>query len=177
MWKSVKGYEGLYEVSDTGQVKRISRTCSDGRVLKERTLKGGKYPNGYLFVCFRKEGENKNHLIHRLVAQTFIPNPDNLPEVNHINGIKTDNRVENLEWCDRKYNLQHAIDIGLVENRCKIRRKVIVTFEGNKQIIFPSMKNCAKFFGYKQGWLHNKIRKFGCTFEFRGYLIEVQERM
>lgn len=64
----------------------------------------------------------------------------------------------------------------LVENQCKIRRKVTVTFEGNKQIVFPSTKDCAAFFGFKKGWLQNRIRKNGCVFNYKNYLIEVEER-
>ena len=177
MWKPIKGYEGMYEVSDDGRVKRIASLASDGKKLPERILKGGNFSNEYKFVCLRKDGKNRNCLVHRLVAEAFIPNPLNLPKVNHKDGCKLNNTVDNLEWCTQAYNLRHAVEIGLVENQCKIRRKVTMTFEGNKQIVFPSMKDCAAFFGYKKGWLQNKIRKHGCTFRFKDYLIEVQERV
>ena len=97
IWCPIKGYEGLYEVSDKGMVKSIGYG-------KERILSPGKLQNGYLRVNLCKNGEKKNLLVHRLVAQAFIPNPDNLPQVNHRDEDKTNNSVQNLEWCDRKYN-------------------------------------------------------------------------
>lgn len=172
----IKGYEGLYIVNNYGEVYSCERITSDGKHLQRRKLNGGHFSNGYGFVCLRKDGVNKNYSIHRLVAEAFIPNPLNLSDVNHKDGNKLNNHVSNLEWCTRSENLKHAVDIGLVENQCKIRRKVTVTFEGNKQIVFQSMKDCAAFFGFKKGWLQNRIRKYGCTFNFQDYLIEVHER-
>ena len=97
IWCPIKGYEGLYEVSDQGRV----RSLKSG---KERILKPGSDKYGYLMVCLCKNGEKKNLLVHRLVAQAFIPNPDNLPQVNHKDENKTNNYVHNLEWCSSKYN-------------------------------------------------------------------------
>jgi hypothetical protein len=176
MFKSVKGYEGLYEVNEIGEVYSCERTTSNGKHLRRKRLKGGSFSNDYKFVCLRKDGVNKNHSVHRLVAETFIPNPLNLSDVNHKDGNKLNNHVSNLEWCSRSENLAHAVRIGLVENQCKIRRKVILTFEGNKQILFSTMKDCAEFFGFKKGWLQNRIRKYGCVFNYKNYEIAVQER-
>ena len=99
-WKPVRNYEGKYMVSNTGEVKSLNYR----RTGKERILKGVDYGEGYLYVNLYKYGKGKQCMIHRLVAMAFIPNPDNLPEVNHKNEDKTDNRVENLEWCSRLYN-------------------------------------------------------------------------
>ena len=96
IWCPIKGYENIYEVSDKGRVKSL-------KFGKERILKLGITTDGYLMVKLLKNGEKKNLLVHRLVAQTFIPNPDNLPEVNHKDENKENNSVQNLEWCDRKY--------------------------------------------------------------------------
>ena len=175
-FKPIKGYEGLYEVNELGEVYSCERITSNGKHIQRKKLKGGSFSNDYKFVCLRKDGVNKNHSIHRLVAETFIPNPSKLSDVNHIDGNKQNNCVENLEWCSRSENLKHAIKIGLVESQCKIRRKVTATFEDNKQIVFSSMKNCAEFFGFKKGWLQNRIRKHGCVFNYKNYLIEVEER-
>ena len=98
IWCPIKGYESLYEVSDKGRVKSIGYG-------KDRILKLLRDRGGYLHVYLYKNGEKKMYLVHRLVAKTFIPNPDNLPEVNHKDEDKTNNSVQNLEWCDRKYNL------------------------------------------------------------------------
>lgn len=174
-WKSVRGYEGLYAVSDKGKIKSLSRVTEDGRHIKPKMIKGGVYPNGYHFVCLRKNGKNKNKLVHRLVAEAFIDNPDNLPVVNHVDGEKGNNAADNLEWCTQGDNLKHAVTIGLVESQCKIRRKVTVK-QGEHIILFDTMKDCSEFFGFKKSWLHNQIRKHGCTFKYGNYLIEVHGR-
>ena len=171
----IKGYEGLYEVSSDGSVFSVDRYTKDGKHLKRKELKGGKFSNGYEFVCLRKNSVNHNCLKHRLVAEAFIPNHNNLPEVNHIDGNKRNNCVENLEWCTRSENLKHAVKMGLVENQCKICRKVIVKHD-EKIVVFETMKDCAKFFGFKKGWMQNRIRKHGLTFSYNGYEIEVSER-
>lgn len=115
-WRPIEGYEGLYEVSNTGQVRSLDRyderNCfREGRILKLYTRKGG-----YLFVQLHLNGKGKNYLVHRLVAIAFIPNPDNLPEVNHLDEDKTNNRVENLEFCDRKYNINYGTRTDKVRN-------------------------------------------------------------
>lgn len=128
-WCDVSGYEGLYQVSSCGRVKSLARTKlgKGGCVLevKERILKAGLGNHGYLFVCLYKDNKNNTPTIHRLVANEFIANTENKPEVNHLNG-KTDNRVCSLEWVTPKDNIAHAIETGLMNNvgenngRCKL---------------------------------------------------------
>ena len=175
MIKSVVGYEGLYEVTDDGVVFSVDRYTVDGKRLKRKEIKGGKFSNGYEFVCLRKDGVNHNCLKHRLVAEAFIKNPDNLPVVNHIDGNIHNNSVENLEWCTQGYNLKHAVDIGLIKNQCKICRKVIVKRD-EKIITFDTMKDCAEFFGFKKSWLQGYVRKYGLDFTYNGHEIKVNER-
>ena len=106
-WRSIPGYEGLYEVSSYGRVKSLERYKSNNggiQLIKEKILKPHNTKKGYLTVQF----SNKIFKVHRLVAQAFIPNPDNLPMVNHLDEDKTNNRVENLEWCNRKYNCNYG---------------------------------------------------------------------
>lgn len=162
-------------MSNYGRIKSLKRSGLDRRMLNEIILKPGRFSNDYLFVCLRKDGSNKNHLIHRLVAESFIPNPNNYPIVNHKDGDKTNNHVSNLEWCTQSYNLKHAIEIGTIENQCKIRRSVTIV-KNNTIIVFQTMKGCAKFFGFKKSWLHNRIRKYGNKFTYQGWSINVNER-
>lgn len=120
VWKPVKGFEEHYEVSNLGQVRRISRiiyrgkgrdyNCYwKGRILKIKncTVKTGVSP--YKQVCLTVGGVYHYKMIHRLVAEAFIPNPGNKPEVNHKNGNKSDNRLINLEWVTSSENKQHRI--------------------------------------------------------------------
>lgn len=175
MIKSIKGYEGLYEITTDGFIFSVDRYTKDGKHLKRKEIKGGKFSNGYEFVCLRKNGKNHNCLKHRLIAQAFIPNPNNLPCVNHKDGNKQNNSIENLEWCTQSYNLNHAVEIGLVESQCKIRRKVILK-KDDLRIVFDSMKDCAKFLGFKKGWLQRYVRKYGLKFTYKDYEITVSEK-
>lgn len=103
-WRPIQGYEGLYEVSDWGRVKSLGNDKS----RKEKILKGKKNTYGYLHVQLRKDGKGTWKYIHRLVAEAFLENPEHLEQVNHKDECKTNNCVENLEWCDRKYNMNYG---------------------------------------------------------------------
>ena len=103
-WRDIKGYEGKYMVSNLGRVKSLNYNNTG----KEEIMKGGDDGHGYLQVNLSKDGKVKNCRINRLVAQAFLENPQNLPEVNHKNEDKTDNRVENLEWCSKSYNINYG---------------------------------------------------------------------
>lgn len=105
IWKPIKGFEGFYEVSNLGRVRSLESGRWKNRV---KILKPGKLNNGYLKVTLFKDGKPKTFLVHRLVAEHFIPNPLNLPQVNHKDENKENNCFENLEWCDAKYNSNYG---------------------------------------------------------------------
>lgn len=104
-WKAIKGYEGYYEVSNLGRVRSLGNGLTHNKSMTY--LRGGNQ-DGYLIVILWKNGHGTNKRVHRLVAEAFIPNPDNLPQINHKNEDKADNRVENLEWCSAKYNCNYG---------------------------------------------------------------------
>lgn len=107
-WRDVVGYEGRYQISSMGRLKSLERKDCLGRTVKERILKPRTNRGGYLKVGLRAGGKQKMFLVHRLVCEAFHENPDNKPQVNHLNEIKTDNRASNLEWCTRKKNINHG---------------------------------------------------------------------
>lgn len=113
IWRDIVGYEGYYEVSNLGRIRCCERIDKIGRHKKSKILKLYKQHDGYLRICLHKDCKQKKFLVHRLVAETFIPNENESPEVNHINGKKDDNRVENLEWITREENMLHAFNTGL----------------------------------------------------------------
>jgi hypothetical protein len=119
-WKPIKGYEGRYSISDTGVVWSEERlvdygdkfvTCGNREKISRIDRKG------YVSVCLSTNGKNKCIRVHRLVAEAFISNPEGLKEVNHINGDKTDNRIENLEWSNRSRNITHSYRVLESSNR------------------------------------------------------------
>lgn len=125
-WRDVKGYEGLYQVSNKGNVKSIPHlikaNISGGtRITKGKEKKARKGWHGYKTISLCKEGELKTCLLHRLVAEAFVDNPNNLPAVNHIDGDKDNNSCSNLEWCTNADNSRHAVESGLITTAKKVR--------------------------------------------------------
>lgn len=116
IWKDIKGFEGLYQVSNLGRVKSLKKTVPHAnytRTFQSRIMKQYTEKNGYARVGLFKYGKGYRKLVHRLVAQAFIPNPKLKPDVNHKDGIKTNNCIDNLEWCTPKENQKHSLDLGL----------------------------------------------------------------
>lgn len=123
IWKDIKGYEDLYKVSNFGKIKSLERINQIGNnkyVTFEKILKHHiNKKRGYCQVNLCKNGTRKLFTCHRLVAETFIPNMDNKKYVNHIDGNKTNNCIDNLEWCTHSENINHAYRNNLISNTKK----------------------------------------------------------
>ena len=163
-WRDIKGYK-IYQVSSLGRVKSIIRTVKSKngyRTVKEKILKPRKNRYGYLQLSLWNENKRKTMLVHRLVCEAFLPNPLNLPQINHINEIKEDNRVENLEYCDARYNN----NFGTRNERARISiskaKKGVFNTKHSKAVkcletgeIYPSLMELERKFGFSAGHICN----------------------
>ena len=129
-WRDIKGYEGLYQVSSLGRVKSLVRKTNNQYGKKERLMTQKLDKDGYKRVGLNKNGKQIYYGVHRLVAQAFISNPNNYPQINHKDEDKSNNKVDNLEWCDGKYNQNY----GTINKRRtqKLKKKVICITTGEK---------------------------------------------
>lgn len=154
-WVTIPGYEGYYQVSNLCRIKSLKRVIKGGhgtRTVNERILKQGKDTMGYIQILLRKKGVTKRHSVHRLMAILFIPNPLKFKTVNHKDGNKQNNSLENLEWCTLQDNLLHAFNTGL-KSRAKLKimgqaaamklRKPICQMNG-EEVIYESILSASK---------------------------------
>lgn len=128
IWKDIKNYEGIYQISNLGRVKRID-------LLRERFLKDSDNGYGYKIVGLCKNNKRVNHYIYRLVANAFLENINNYKEINHIDNNPSNNKLENLEWCDRSYNVKYSYDKGK-----HIPQKIMQGITGYKHPISKPVK-------------------------------------
>jgi hypothetical protein len=160
-WKPVVGYEGIYEVSDNGDIRtsdgKTTYTEKHGirhwsqRVLKQKT---DKY--GYKRVTLYKDGKPKDFLVHRLVAEVFCEKQDDKPIINHIDGKPDNNIADNLEWCDYRHNLIHAFKNGMNKSPNKT---VLTNKLTGEKLEFISMAEASQFIGCNKGYISSLVKR------------------
>lgn len=149
IWKEIKNYEGYFEVSNLGNFRSKDRIVgykqSGLRKYPGKTLKVEQTKEGYCRIVLTKNGNKKRYMCHRIVAETFISNTENKPQINHIDGRKNNNIVSNLEWVTQSENERHSIDSLGKSMRGKTKAKPVKCIENN--IIFQSMSEAIRFIG------------------------------
>ena len=136
VWKDVVGYEGLYQVSNKGNVYSVERKDSRGNKCGGRVLRPSYDKDGYLQVQLYKNGKVKGKYIHRLVAEAFIPNPKSFLEINHLDEVKDNNELSNLEWCTREHNNNYGKRTEKVSKKVKavnIKTGEVLTFNSIRE--------------------------------------------
>lgn len=155
LWKDIKGYEGLYMISNKGRVKSLEKVVGSGYIQKERYLKESICVNGYAYYSLSKQSKTKKFKTHRLIAIHFIPNPNKKEQINHIDGNKLNNSINNLEWCTQSENMKHCYEIGLQKpkkgSKNKLSKKVHqYDFNGKLINVFGSGREAMRITGIQQ---------------------------
>lgn len=157
----IRNYEGFYAISKDGKVKSLSRIIklSNGRnrAIGEKILVPRINNYGYVSIRLSKDGKTKTCFVHRLLAEAFIDNPENLPQVNHINGNKLDNSLENLEWVSPTTNSDHAYRIGLNKNKGRDHVFSASVVDHENHLIFPTIKSFAQFYDIPYSTARNAL--------------------
>lgn len=151
-WRDIEGYEGLYQVSNLGRIKSLERIDNYNRLVKEQILKPIAN-RGYLRVCLYKDGKQKKISVHRIVAENFLENPHNYPQVNHKDENKSNNCVENLEWCTAKYNSNYGTKnerVAASNTNGKCSKPLLQIDKNTNEVIaeFPSTMEVKRQLGF-----------------------------
>lgn len=176
-WRDIPGYEGIYEASDTGQIRskdgKVTHSVRHGkRIWKGRILKQKVSKDNTCRVALYKDKKEKTWLVHRLVAITFIPKLDGKDYINHIDGSRLNNAVNNLEWCNHFENNNHAFDTDLMKNKYKV---VLVHRETKDMNYFRSLSKASLFLGKNVGYLSNKLHRNQLTNEEYEIFVEAEK--
>lgn len=187
VWRDVVGYEGLYEVSNLGRVRSLDRVVAHhtaGKAVRKGRMRKLAFDGHYLNVSLSKDGKTVVRRVHRVVAQAFIPNPDNLSDVDHIDCDKLNNRVDNLRWCTSAENTRFAWDNGLIrsvpysersewqrERSAAARRRAVVRSDGKW---YKSTTDAAKDLGVSRGAVSHVL--CGLTTSCQGYSFTYAKR-
>lgn len=160
IWKDIIGFEGIYQISNYGRVKSCSRINKQNRFQEEKILKPNYDKDGYrkIGLSLGKRNSVKTFRVCRLVALHFMPNPNNLPYVNHKNGIRDDDRVENLEWCDNSYNQWHRCHVNNNPPKSEtLKKKIKVVLLNGEILFFESIKECSNFLNVSTTAISRKL--------------------
>lgn len=160
VWKDVVGYEGIYEVSKCGQVRtKEGKTTSNARykkrVWKQRILKQKVSKDDTCRVSLWRNGKERTWLVHRLIAKAFIPKVEEKDYINHIDGNRLNNHVDNLEWCDHTENNNHAFDNGLMTTN----KQIVLMNKKTKDLkYFRSLAKASEHLGFNSGYLSGMFK-------------------
>ena len=169
--KELIGYEGLYLIDSLGNIVSLPRQQGSHFVNQYKILGTKVNRAGYKEVALSKDGKTKTKLLHRLIAQHFVDNPDNLPVVNHKNGIKVDNRIENLEWCTTAQNTRHAyknnlggfqefVNAGIEKMNKEAQYRIVrLVAPTGEELTFSSTTAAAEYLGTNKDEITRAIRK------------------
>jgi hypothetical protein len=160
VWKNIKGYEGLYQVSSLSRVRNKDRKVlsSSGvlRFYKSRIIKVYTHKNKSVIVTLIKDSKCKRHYLHRVIATAFLPNSHNKPCINHIDGDRSNNELDNIEWCTYKENSEHSYNNNLSSRNDNI----ILTNISNGEIkTFRSQRKVCEFLGESCNYINRKLQK------------------
>lgn len=156
-WIDIEGFEGKYQINRNGVVRALWRSNQYGRSYRKHILRQVVGRDGYCRVYLTKNGKTRCYLVHRLVAQAFIPNPNNFPQINHKSEVKTENTAENLEWCDGKYNMRYGT--RLERWRKQVSKPIKqMTKDGKTVAIWDSAADVNKKIGYDASSIRAVVR-------------------